>query len=62
MPKEPVLLERQDDAKAGSDYVLEYQKAVLLALRRDGLLDQSQLNECIARLERETRKNRGSKI
>lgn len=58
MPKEPVLLERQGDAKADSNYVLEYQKAVLLALRRDGLLDRSQLNECIARLERETRKNR----
>ena len=53
MPKEPVLLERQGDAKADRDFVLKYQKAVLLALRREGLLDQSQLNECIVRLERD---------
>lgn len=51
MSKKPELLECQGGMKAGSGYLLEYQKAVLLALQREGLLDQAQLNECVAKLE-----------
>ncbi|WP_455582552.1 hypothetical protein [Dysosmobacter sp.] len=61
MSKRPELLERQGAATANSDYLMEYQKAVLLALEKEGLLDHTQLKECITKLEQIHSKNAKSK-
>lgn len=62
MPKKPYLLDCQGDPRATDEYLLEYQKAILLALNKEGILNQSQLNECITRLEQNYRKNKRQKL
>ena len=37
--------------KAEKAFLLEYQKAVLLTLQKEGIIDQFQLEECIRKLE-----------
>ena len=37
--------------KAEKAFLLEYQKAVLLTLQKEGIIDQFQLEECIKQLE-----------
>lgn len=45
------LLETVGKPKPESQFLLEYQKAVLFALYRDGILDQGQYEACIEKLE-----------
>lgn len=51
MPKYAEFLEYTGTLKAEKAFLLEYQKAVLLTLQREGIIDQFQLEECIRKLE-----------
>ena len=45
------FLECAGTPKAEKVFLLEYQKAVLLTLQKEGIIDQFQLEECIRKLE-----------
>lgn len=47
------LLEYRNSGAPGREFVLEYQKDVLLALERAGLLTPEQLTDCIRILEKQ---------
>ena len=51
MPKFAEFLNCSDTLKAEKAFLLEYQKAVLLTLQKEGIIDQFQLEECIRKLE-----------
>ena len=51
MPKYAEFLNCTGTSKAEKDFLLEYQKAVLLTLQKEGIIDQFQLEECIRKLE-----------
>ena len=51
MPKYAKFLNCTGTTKAEKAFLLEYQKAVLLTLRKEGIIDQFQLEECIKKLE-----------
>lgn len=49
--KKAELLETVGKPKPEGQFLLEYQKAVLFALYRDGILDQGQYEACVEKLE-----------
>jgi len=49
--KKAEFLMCQGDDRASGDFLLEYQRGILLVLHREGFLDRGQLEECLARLE-----------
>ena len=51
MPKYAEFLNCTGAPKAKKAFLLEYQKAVLLTLQKEGVIDQFQLEECIRKLE-----------
>ncbi len=51
MLKKVEFLECTGNAKPDKPFVLAYQRAVLLALKRAGMLDQIQFEECVKKLE-----------
>jgi len=51
MPKYAEFLNCTGTPKAENAFLLEYQKAVLLTLQKEKLIDQFQLEECIRILE-----------
>ena len=51
MPKFAEFLNCSDTPKAEKAFLLEYQKAVLLTLHKEGIIDQFQLEECIRKIE-----------
>ena len=51
MPKHAEFLNCTGTPKAEKDFLLEYQRAVLLTLQKEGIIDQFQLEECIRKLE-----------
>ena len=51
MPKFEEFLNGSDTPKAKNAFLLEYQKAVLLTLQKEGVIDQFQLEECIRKLQ-----------
>lgn len=51
MLKKVKFLECTGNPKPDKHFVLAYQRAVLLALKREGMLDQIQLEECVKKLE-----------
>ena len=51
MPKYAEFLNCTGTPKAEKAFLLEYQKAVLLTLQKEGIIDQFQLEECIRKLE-----------
>ena len=51
MPKYAEFLNCTGTPKAEKAFLLEYQKSVLLALQKEGIIDQFQLEECIRKLE-----------
>ena len=55
MPKFAEFLSYSDTPKAEKAFLLEYQKAVLLTLQKEGIIDQFQLEECIRKLELQCR-------
>ena len=51
MPKYAEFLNCTVTPKAEKTFLLEYQKAVLLTLQKEGIIDQFQLEECTKKLE-----------
>ena len=51
MPKYAEFLNCTGTPKAEKAFLLEYQKAVLFALKQGGIIDPFQLEECIKKLE-----------
>ena len=52
MASKPELWEEQDDGTVSREFLLAYERSVLLSLRERGILTQQQYEECIRILER----------
>ena len=55
MASKPELLEYQAADESGQDFLLAYQRAVLLALQRQGFLNEMQYKDCIQKSEKQAR-------
>lgn len=51
MASKPELLQYQAADEIGQDFLLAYQRAVLLALQRQGFLNEMQCRNCVQKLE-----------
>ena len=61
MASKPELLQYQAADEIGQDFLLAYQRAVLLALQRQGFLNEMQCRNCAQKLE-EQKRNTGKSI
>ena len=61
MTSKPELLHNQAADEIGQDFLLAYQRAVLLALQRQGFLNEMQCRNCVQKLEDQKRNTRKSK-
>ena len=61
MASKPELLHNQAADEIGQDFLLAYQRAVLLALQRQGFLNEMQCKNCVQKLEDQKRNTRKSK-
>lgn len=61
MASKPELLHNQAADEIGQDFLLAYQRAVLLALQRQGFLNEMQCRNCVKKLEDQKRNTRKSK-
>lgn len=61
MASKPELLQYQAADEIGQDFLLAYQRAVLLALQRQGVLNEMQCRNCVQKLEDQKRNTRKSK-
>ena len=61
MASKPELLHNQAADEIGQDFLLAYQRAVLLALQRQGFLNEMQCRNCAQNLE-EQKRNTGKSI
>lgn len=52
MASKPELWEEQDDGTVSREFLLAYERSVLLSLQERGILTQQQYEECIRMLER----------
>lgn len=52
MASKPELWEKQDDGTVNWEFLLAYERSVLLSLQERGILTQQQYEECIRILER----------
>ena len=52
MASKPDLWEKQDDGTVNREFLLVYERSVLLSLQERGILTQQQYEECIRILER----------
>ena len=52
MASKPELWEKQDDGTVNREFLLVYERSVLLSLQKRGILTQQQYEECIRILER----------
>ena len=59
MASKPELLHNQAADEIGQDFLLAYQRAVLLALQRQGF-NETQFKDCVQKLEKYTRMNGGN--
>ena len=55
MASKPELLQHQVADEIGQDFLLAYQRAVLLALQRQGFLNEVQYKDCVQKLEKQAR-------
>ena len=55
MASKPELLHNQAADEIGQDFLLAYQRAVLLALQQQGFLNEVQYKDCVQKLEKQTR-------
>ena len=55
MASKPELLQYQAADEIGQDFLLAYQRAVLLALQRQGFLNEMQCRNCVQKLEERTK-------
>lgn len=51
MASKPELWEKQDDGTVSWEFLLAYERSVLLSLQERGILTQQQYKECIRLLE-----------
>ena len=58
MASKPELLHNQAADEIGQDFLLAYQRAVLLALQRQGFLNEMQCRNCVQKLEEQIRNTR----
>ena len=61
MASKPELLEYQAADEIGQDFLLAYQRAVLLALQQQGVLNEMQCRNCVQKLEEQKRNTGESK-
>lgn len=61
MASRPELLQYQAADEIGQDFFLTYQRAVLLALQRQGVLNEMQCRNCVQKLEEQIRNIEKSK-
>ena len=61
MASKPELLQYQAADEIGQDFFLTYQRAVLLTLQRQGVLNEMQCRNCVQKLEDQKRNTRKSK-
>ena len=52
MASKPELWEKQDDGAVNREFLLAYERSVLLSLQERGILTQQQYEECVRILER----------
>ena len=55
MASKPDLLQYQAADEIGQDFLLTYQRAVLLALRQQGFLNEVQYKGCVQKLEKQAK-------
>ena len=55
MANKPELLQYQAADEIGQDFLLAYQRAILLALQRQGFLNEVQYKDCIQKLEKQAK-------
>lgn len=60
MASKPEFLQYQAADEIGQDFLLAYQRAVLLALQRQGVLNEMQCRNCVQKLEDQKRNTRKS--
>jgi len=61
MASKPELLQYQAADEIGQDFLLAYQRAVLLALQQQGVLNEMQCRNCLQKLEEQIRNTGKSK-
>ena len=61
MASKPELLHNQAADEIGQDFLLAYQRAVLLTLQRQGVLNEMQCRNCVQNLEEKARNTGKSK-
>ena len=52
MASKPELWKKQDDGTVNREFMLAYERSVLLSLQEQGILTQQQYEECVRTLER----------
>ena len=52
MASKPELWEKQDDGTVNREFLLIYERSVLLSLQKRGILTQQKYEECVRMLER----------
>ena len=62
MASKPEQLEYQAANEIRQDFLLAYQRAVLLALQQQGFLNELQCRDCVQKLEKYTRMNGGNEL
>ena len=55
MASKPELLEYQAADEIGQDFLLAYQRAVLLALQQQGVLNEMQFKDCVQKFEQQAK-------
>ena len=55
MASKPELLHNQAADEIGQDFLLAYQRAVLLTLQRQGFLNETQYKDCVQKLEKQAK-------
>ena len=61
MASKPELLEYHAADEIGQNFLLAYQRAVLLVLQQQGFLNEVQYKDCVQKLEDQKRNTRKSK-
>ena len=55
MASKPELLQYQAADEIGQDFLLAYQRAVLLSLQQQGILNETQFKDCVQNLGQQVR-------
>lgn len=53
MASKPELWEKQDDGTVNREFLLAYERSILLSLQEQGILNQQQYEECVKMLKYE---------